>query len=198
MPNIYHQKSVVKSQWSKVKHYGFTLIELLVVIAIVGTLSTVITVVFSSAQKNARDQQRKSDLAKIQVALEVYYSRYNVYPPNGSAEQSCDSSRGIATLPCSNASGTSWSTSGDLYIGLVGNTIIANLPVDPKNDSTYFYRYEPITSLNDDGGAGTCPSGWTSNKGCDYYLVAQLENDGTSDPYCVKGGKIAVTCPATL
>lgn len=175
---------------------GFTLIELLVVIAIIGTLSTIITVVFISAQKNARDQQRKSDLAKIQIALEVYFSRNNFYPPNNTVENNCDSSRGGGAAVCSSYSGNGWEVTADLYKEIITQSaIVQSLPKDPKNDSTYFYKYEPITNGDTEG---TCPAGWAANKGCDYYLVAQLENDGTTVPYCVKGGKIAVTCPASL
>ncbi len=173
---------------------GFTLIELLVVIAIIGTLSTIITVVFVSAQKNARDQQRKSDLAKIQVALEVYFSRNNFYPPNNTAENNCDSSRGGGAGACSSYSGVGWEITADIYKEIVTqSTILQNLPIDPRNDSTYFYKYEPITNGDTEG---ACPAGWAANKGCDYYLATKMEKDGSI--YCVKGGKSTVTCPASL
>ena len=51
---------------------GFTLIELLIVIAIIGILSAMIFPNYMGARERARDTQRKSDLAQIQKALELY------------------------------------------------------------------------------------------------------------------------------
>jgi prepilin-type N-terminal cleavage/methylation domain-containing protein len=58
---------------------GFTLIELLVVIAIVGILSAIVLSSVNAARVKARDARRKSDLAQITKALEVYYSNNNSY-----------------------------------------------------------------------------------------------------------------------
>ena len=55
----------------KLKQKGFTLIELLVVIAILGILAGFIVASFTSAQKKARDSQRKSDLDALKKALEL-------------------------------------------------------------------------------------------------------------------------------
>lgn len=52
---------------------GFTLVELLVSISIIAILSVVLSVSFSSAQKNGRDQRRIADLKAIQNAAEQYY-----------------------------------------------------------------------------------------------------------------------------
>ena len=59
---------------------GFTLLELLIVIAIIGILTALATVSYSSAQKKARDAQRKSDLKAIQNAMEQYYADETKYP----------------------------------------------------------------------------------------------------------------------
>jgi len=55
------------------KTNGFTLIELLISISIIAILSVVLSVSFSSAQKNGRDQRRIADLKAIQNAAEQYY-----------------------------------------------------------------------------------------------------------------------------
>lgn len=57
-----------------IKKNGFTLLELLVVIGIIGILLALITVSFTSAQRQSRDSRRRQDLAAIQNALEQYYS----------------------------------------------------------------------------------------------------------------------------
>ena len=69
---------------SKIKNFfqfGFTLLELLVVISIIGVLVVMGTFSYSTAQKKARDAERKGDLRGIGQALEQYYSVCgNVYP----------------------------------------------------------------------------------------------------------------------
>lgn len=56
---------------------GFTLIELLVVISIIGILAALVTVSFSSAQKQARDTKRKSDLRQYQNSLELSANKHD-------------------------------------------------------------------------------------------------------------------------
>jgi prepilin-type N-terminal cleavage/methylation domain-containing protein len=51
---------------------AFTLIEMLVVISLIGILASLVSVSFSSAQKQARDVTRKSDLKQYQTSLEVF------------------------------------------------------------------------------------------------------------------------------
>jgi prepilin-type N-terminal cleavage/methylation domain-containing protein len=99
---------------------AFTLIELLVVIAIIGILAAMATVSFTSAQKQARDTTRKSDLAQYRTALESFANKNNgLYPV--SHVGSIDSTN-LANL-CS--------TLG-----------ITNCPDDPKASSGYYkYRY---------------------------------------------------------
>ena len=59
---------------------GFTLIELLVVIAIIAILTAIITANFTQAKAKSRDAKRVSDLAQIQLALEMAFDRCNSYP----------------------------------------------------------------------------------------------------------------------
>lgn len=73
---------------------GFTLIELLVVISIIGILAAVITVSFTSAQKQARDVTRKSDLTQYRNSLEMYANKNNgLYP-------GYNSKRSLSTVLC--------------------------------------------------------------------------------------------------
>jgi len=51
---------------------GFTLVELLVAMTIIMILTVVAMVNYGSAQKNARDAKRKSDLEKARIGLEMY------------------------------------------------------------------------------------------------------------------------------
>ena len=59
---------------------GFTLIELLVVIAIIGILTAIVTANFATAKSKSRDAKRISDLAQLQLAMELFFDRCNRYP----------------------------------------------------------------------------------------------------------------------
>jgi prepilin-type N-terminal cleavage/methylation domain-containing protein len=72
---------------NKKLHKGFTLIELLVVISIIGILAALSLVSFSTAQKQAKDVQRKSDLKQYQTALEGFANNHDgLYPSRGGTE----------------------------------------------------------------------------------------------------------------
>jgi prepilin-type N-terminal cleavage/methylation domain-containing protein len=64
----------------KISHKGFSLIELLVVIAIIALLTAIVTSNFATSRSKSRDAKRVSDLAQIQLALELFFDRCNGYP----------------------------------------------------------------------------------------------------------------------
>lgn len=64
----------------KANEKGFTLGELLVTIAIIALLSTIVLASMSEARKKARDKQRVSDIAQIQLALRLYKDANGEYP----------------------------------------------------------------------------------------------------------------------
>lgn len=59
---------------------AFTLIELLVVVAIIGILSSVVLTNLNGTRQKARDVKRISDIKNLQLALELYFDIYHVYP----------------------------------------------------------------------------------------------------------------------
>lgn len=59
---------------------GFTLIELLVSISIIAILTVLVSLSFTKAQKDGRDQRRINDLKSIQTAAEQYYLLSGSYP----------------------------------------------------------------------------------------------------------------------
>jgi prepilin-type N-terminal cleavage/methylation domain-containing protein len=69
---------VLKS--SRSRQRGFTLIELLIAVSIIVILITIGAVSYTTVNRNARDSQRQSDLAKIAAALEEYYADHGTYP----------------------------------------------------------------------------------------------------------------------
>jgi prepilin-type N-terminal cleavage/methylation domain-containing protein len=59
---------------------GFTLVEILTVVAIMSILIGIMTVSFGDARAKSRDAKRISDIAQIQLILEYYYEKNNMYP----------------------------------------------------------------------------------------------------------------------
>jgi prepilin-type N-terminal cleavage/methylation domain-containing protein len=66
--------------------FGFTLIELLIVIGVLGVLASVLVVIINPVTQfqKARDAKRKSELAQLAKAMEVYYNDHGKYPDDGS------------------------------------------------------------------------------------------------------------------
>ncbi len=123
---------------------GFTLIELLVVVSIISLLSSIILSSLNSARAKGRDARRKSDLHQLQLALDLYLDSYSSLPEI----IGLDTSIGCAYAPpsCSAAFppspiGSDWVAGSDLR-ALVTAGLISKIPVDPVNNSTYFYYYE--------------------------------------------------------
>lgn len=91
-------------------HKGFTLAELLVVIAILVLLALALLVSLNPMAQifKGYDSRRRSDLARIKVALEGYYSDHECYPQfdkdsNGNLTYVCDSDflkPYLDTMPC--------------------------------------------------------------------------------------------------
>ncbi len=62
---------------------GFTIVELLIVIVVIGILAAIVIVAFNGVQQRARDSARKSDLAGLSKALQIYYINNGNYITTG-------------------------------------------------------------------------------------------------------------------
>ncbi len=78
---------------------GFTLIELLVSIAIIAIISAVGSVMYTQAQRTARDGKRIGDLEEIQKALEQYYAVNQAYPAEANYASALNSYFANAVVP---------------------------------------------------------------------------------------------------
>lgn len=109
----------VKNNTSRFK--GVTLVELLVVTGMIAAIISGLVLLLNPVQKMAQtnDAKRKSDLAQLQRALEIYYQDYGRYPASTSSYR---------------ISGANWGASWAQYM--------ARMPADPKSGRTYVY-YNP-------------------------------------------------------
>jgi len=101
---------------------GFSLIELVVVVLIMAVLAGVVVPRVVDHQRTARDSRRLADIKTIRNAVEQYYLDNGQYPP---------------------ADGGGWndSTEPTFIRSLVEEGYLTEMPSDPINDNTYYYRY---------------------------------------------------------
>jgi prepilin-type N-terminal cleavage/methylation domain-containing protein len=126
---------------------GFTLIELMVVVSIISLLTSIVSASLDQARKRTRDAKRISDMAIIQVALELYHNDYGRYPDaqNDTQRYLNFFDGGIyyeyyINVDYSNMNGPS--TPGNVFMPeLVTKGYLPKYLLDPKNDSTYYYQY---------------------------------------------------------
>ena len=171
----------------KTAHSGFTIIEILVVIAMIGILAGIALKAVNPSKrlKQARDSQRKTDITAIANALVNYAQDKDGYPP----ERTCDTSRGAGGpnptyCPPSPGSQLDWShgpQTSFLHQELT-KTQLKLLPVDPKNNTTYYYKYEPASA----SGSNCSSSGSLCFR---YWIGVRLEDTEPS-----KARKIVFRC----
>ncbi len=129
-------------QWAK---KGFTIVELLIVIVVIGVLAAISIVAYNGIQQTARDAQRKSDIANIVKALELYYNDKGVYPgtPNETGGSTSINSGWSTTAD------SSWQnlvTALDPYMKGIGRDPISTPGVGVTSGTGYNYAYFASTS----------------------------------------------------
>ena len=148
---------------------GFSLIEVLIVVALIGILSSSTALAINPTKRiaQARDAQRKTSIGQMANALIAYETQFQQFPE----EDGCDSSIGSANGPCPPPPPKilpSWDQASLFYQALTGQGFIKSLPIDPINNTTYYYRYEP-RKTNEDPCKGT-------GLVCRYWIGARLES----------------------
>lgn len=139
---------------------GFTLLELLIVIGILAILATTVTIVLNPAEllRQARDSQRLSDLQSLNTAINLYVSTYatSTMFTGTSTQAGGTCTAGSATVftggsACTSSNstavnGTGWATVNFSLIPI--GSPLAKLPIDPSNNTTYFYAFKATSTPN--------------------------------------------------
>lgn len=107
------------------KKSGFTLVELLISISIIAILSVVLTISFSNAQKNGRDQRRIADLKAIQNAAEQMVMLSGTYP---------------TSVNFYKPTSASWTVNGQV--------VLAKFPADPKYSTSNLGATYAVTNIS--------------------------------------------------
>jgi len=115
---------------------GFTLVEMLVVIAIIAILTGIIVTDIAGSKAKSRDAERASDLAQIQLAIEQFFDRCDVYPVSPLSTSDNGTIDGVTYCPS----------------GVTLENFISVIPTDPSGagaplgTSTYGYTTNYDTS----------------------------------------------------
>ena len=153
------------------KNKGFTIVELLIVIVVIGILAAITIVAYNGLQQRARDSERKSELAIIERYVKMYIAD-NGTPP--STASGCYHARSNVLSGCE---------SMNSLPNIATYLTTAQLPTDPRNDTTYRYIYARGMKKSADG---LSIVGGTAT---DYVIFGSLENSTnptflfTSDSY---------------
>ncbi len=159
---------------------AFTLIELLIVIALLTSLAGAVLVAVNPAKrlKQARDSQRKTDINSIANALVAYQTITGYYPGETFCDTSISSDGGACpprrVLACwtgCNGAADGGFTSWIYYNLITQQQLLKRLPVDPINNTTYHYRYEPRSLAE-----AICGGTGTQNSSCRYWIGGRLED----------------------
>ena len=147
---------------------GFTIVELLIVIVVIAVLAAITVVAYNGIQTRARDNVRKSDIAQIVKAVELFKADNGEAPPLGTS------------FWCTQISNTTYGQ----VINALKSYMNNKMPVDPlfantyqdyfylKSSSTYMIAAELESSdLSDDGIDNGCARiGNTANE-YDYVIT---------------------------
>src|SRR5664279_2011708 len=163
------------------KQKGFTIVELLIVIVIIGILAAIVIVAYNGVQARARDTARKSDLAQLAKAIQLYHVDNGDYAESG----------------CGSGSGSGWLVSDYDGAGplipinqcLLNGRYLSRVLTDPSGSSscagltchaymkascgasgTYLLanlETLPQTSTDSDG---TCYPAWDTTYGVNYVI----------------------------
>ena len=142
------------------RYKGFTLVELMISMAIIAVLSVVLSISFSKAQKDGRDQRRISDLKGIQNAAEQMVLLSGSYPPSTFYR----------------VTASSWSVNGQV--------VLDKFPADPKYNANNIGATYLVTSGT--GSTGYCVCAVVENLKNSNAENSQCSFVNSAGYFCVK------------
>lgn len=165
----------------KKSNHGFTLIEILIVVAIIAILTAIAATAYTTAQRRARDTQRKSDLASVQAALESFNSDHNYYPTD-------DENAHIGPYCGATQVSMAW---GQPFTDacLTSKIYLGQLPVDPVDSRYYHYTSWTNNAFTTQDESTDCKASVNPGHCQSYIIWAHLESPSTLDPVCVAATK---------
>ncbi len=174
---------------------GFTIIELAIVMAIIAILLVVGFVSFRSYQANARDKERESDVAAIQIYLESIYAQ-EIRDHSGNIIKEAGTYPAVV-LPRSDGVNSVNRTADEWKIVFDGLSVKSLYAPGQTGDlSDGVKNLAPSGEYSASGGSAVdlsnCDSGWC------YYSVATAKSDGYNDFYKYKYIPISSTNNNTI
>jgi len=141
---------------------GFTLVELYIVMAIMVALFLATYLILNpyTLKQRTRDDKRLSDVNILDRAINEYFIDTATYP------DIVNTLRKSNVVPVGSIGPVENATTGWINQNL--SSYMVKLPVDPINDSTYYYSYKKSTN------------GYEIDVKLEYYTAYSL-NDGGND-----------------
>lgn len=167
---------------------AFTLVELMIVVSIIGFIAVISMAYFRSQLFKGNDARRKSDIARIQVALEEYEKDHDCYP--FSFAVSCDPGTGLKpyldTVPCDPTTKMSYYYEHEddacpswyrVYTALDNNSddqIVEN--IGPSGSYNYYHDSPNAPAIEEGAGTGggSGPPGGVTFYGCKASVCEPL------------------------
>jgi len=189
-------------------HKSFTLVELMIVIAILAILTAIVVFTLNPSElfKKNRDSRRITDIQTLYKGITfmetwnigglTYGTSTVIYISLPDSSSTC-SSYGLPTLPTGysyncvtntnlrNSDGTGW-VPIDFSVSN-NNRYMSNLPIDPTNNETYYYSYNP-------GGSFEVNALLESNE----YITKFAFNDGGDSFNSYENGSSLTDMPLTF